>query len=274
MAICFLNEASTLIYLQQGRTGLPYYSQKHSIRAYLRCTVSTIFRFTQLHAYYFHRNFRLNGIAPFFVGERFIQRAHPGNVSWGSLAVQEECSTPPLLFSCSMGAHNNWATATKPCWHSIESWLVYDGILILAYEINNPPYNWIVFHPLYQTTNQGELNTAQFRRRDWEVIQISKAGVWHQRIYKWWIFFWGILRGHLAPLTDYFGCRPQHNDQKKITHPSSFRLETPRDFRRYATKVSLRIWGTKNQTAGEARRILGLRIISQDGLKISYTLGL
>ena len=33
---------------------------------------------------------------------------------------------------------------------SIESWLVNDGILILL----TSPYNWVVFHPLYNLNNQ------------------------------------------------------------------------------------------------------------------------
>ena len=46
---------------------------------------------------------------------------------------------------------------SKPCWHSIESWLLnrdpYNGWL-------QSPYNWVVFHPLYTTINQGQLVTA------------------------------------------------------------------------------------------------------------------
>ena len=47
---------------------------------------------------------------------------------------------------------------SKPCWHSIESWLFnrdpYNGWL-------QSPYNWVVFHPLYTTINQGQLVIAQ-----------------------------------------------------------------------------------------------------------------
>ena len=38
---------------------------------------------------------------------------------------------------------------------SIESWLVYRDPYFMAYEIIPILYNWLVFHPLYNLTNQG-----------------------------------------------------------------------------------------------------------------------
>ena len=49
-----------------------------------------------------------------------------------------------------------WAVMKTLLTFHYTGWLI--GILILAYY--NPLYNWVVFHPLYQSTNQGELNTA------------------------------------------------------------------------------------------------------------------
>ena len=44
-----------------------------------------------------------------------------------------------------------WATATKPCWHSI-IWLVYrDPDIGLLWSL----YNWVGCHPLYTRNNQG-----------------------------------------------------------------------------------------------------------------------
>ena len=38
-------------------------------------------------------------------------------------------------------------------------WLMTGSWILMAYEII-PKYNWVVCHPLYKTTNRGELNTA------------------------------------------------------------------------------------------------------------------
>ena len=42
------------------------------------------------------------------------------------------------------------------------SWLVDRDPYFMAFEII-PEYNWVVFDPLYNPTNRGEMNTAQVK---------------------------------------------------------------------------------------------------------------
>ena len=62
---------------------------------------------------------------------------------------------------------DNGATWTKPCWYSIESWLVNrdscNGLL-------QSPYNWVGFHPLYTANNQGfgQFSIAQRSQRTYK----------------------------------------------------------------------------------------------------------
>ena len=39
------------------------------------------------------------------------------------------------------------------------------GMFIIYIGLLYSPYNWVGFHPLYQTTNQGPLNTAQVTKQ-------------------------------------------------------------------------------------------------------------
>ena len=103
LTIFFLNEANTLIPLQQGRT-IPC-SQTFSRLVPICVVLYQQFSNSM-------NSMRMNYVVtspsmdlPSFFVDRFLQRKRTlDTVSWGSPTVQEECSTPPLLSSCSNGS--------------------------------------------------------------------------------------------------------------------------------------------------------------------------
>ena len=103
-----------------------------------------------------------------------------------TLSVFKSRTNMPMVCKCLGGCHFfvcGWLGRRKAtfktkslewCWHSIESWLIFLGSLILAYYKSH--YNWVGFHPLY--TAKAPLSPTGYCSREFGTDQLIFPQSW------------------------------------------------------------------------------------------------
>ena len=92
------------------------------------------------------------GVPPFLVPFRNPFNLKNLDEETIKITFRKPGETPPTT-NMEPEHHPRLEQRSKPCWHSMKSWLFFWGSL--WWLITIPMFNWVGFHPLYTTINQG-----------------------------------------------------------------------------------------------------------------------